>query len=325
MSVSIAMATYNGGTHLSEQLQSFLDQTVLPDELVVTDDGSTDDTLEILKTFSETAPFEVKVFQNEQNLGYAHNFAKAMQLCSQELVFLCDQDDVWFPEKVEYVLALAEAHPKKVLFMTDARLTDGDLNPTPFTMLGQIADAGKKRASFLVGCCMAVRQSFLAPVLPIPEVYWQHDFWLADIADLFDGRLIDDHVAQYYRRHESTTTSDAISRPQQIEQKSALGKLKGKLAHEEGFKAKFLREEIAKMESLPSSFERLAAGGPLAPAARRGSDVLAKRLAAYKNRYEVVTAGSMPGRAVRACAMFFRGHYSSFHGFKSCLADIMRN
>lgn len=325
MSVSIAMATYNGGAHLAEQLQSFLAQTVLPDELVVTDDGSTDDTLEILEAFIETAPFDVKVFRNAQNLGYAHNFGKAMQLCVHDLVFLCDQDDVWFPEKVEYVLALAEAHPEKVLFMTDARLTDGELNPTPFTMLGQIADAGKNRAAFLVGCCMAVRQSFLAPVLPIPEVYWQHDFWLADLADLLEGRWIDDHVVQYYRRHASTTTSDAISRPQQIAPQTVLGKMKGKLAHEEGFKAKFLREEIAKMASLHASFERLSACGPLASAAQRGSDALTHRQAAYNDRLDVVTAKSALGRAVRAVAMFLRGRYSSFHGFKSCFADIMRN
>ena len=86
MKISIAMATYNGGKYLREQLDSFLAQTRLPDELVITDDCSTDDTLAIIETFAATAPFEVRWERNEQNLGYTGNFNKALMKAAGDLV-----------------------------------------------------------------------------------------------------------------------------------------------------------------------------------------------------------------------------------------------
>ena len=98
--ISIAMATYNGSKYLREQLDSLAAQTLPPCELVVTDDGSTDDTLGILDRFRRRAPFPVHLHRNEQRLGYRDNFLKAAQLCSGELIAFCDQDDVWMPDKL---------------------------------------------------------------------------------------------------------------------------------------------------------------------------------------------------------------------------------
>lgn len=103
MTISIAMATYNGETFIQEQLDSLLNQTVHPDELVVCDDGSTDTTVEIIKKFAKIAPFEVYIFENEINLGYVDNFFKAASLCRGEWISFCDQDDVWLPNKLEKV------------------------------------------------------------------------------------------------------------------------------------------------------------------------------------------------------------------------------
>ena len=104
--ISIAMSTYNGGKYLQEQLDSFLAQTSLPDELVITDDCSTDNTLEIIQAFAAMAPFEVRWEQNEKNLGYTGNFNQALMKTTGDLVFLSDQDDVWFPEKTRAYGAL---------------------------------------------------------------------------------------------------------------------------------------------------------------------------------------------------------------------------
>ena len=108
MRISIAMTTYNGSKYLKEQLDSFTKQTHLPDELVVTDDGSSDDTLEILENFAKKASFEVLIFRNNTNLGYAMNFGHAIGLCTGDLIFLSDQDDIWFPEKIETVSRFVE-------------------------------------------------------------------------------------------------------------------------------------------------------------------------------------------------------------------------
>src|SRR5580704_19315016 len=91
--VSVALCTCNGGRFLAEQLQSIASQTRLPQELVICDDASTDDTVSMIQGFSRTAPFPVKLFQNAERPGPAKNFDKAIRLCEGEIIFLCDQDD----------------------------------------------------------------------------------------------------------------------------------------------------------------------------------------------------------------------------------------
>ncbi|TCS71940.1 LmbE family N-acetylglucosaminyl deacetylase [Sulfuritortus calidifontis] len=103
MRISIAMATYNGAKYLQEQLDSLAAQTLLPCELVICDDGSTDATLEIAERFAVRAPFPVRIHRNEKNLGYADNFLKAASLCEGDWIAFCDQDDVWLPHKLETV------------------------------------------------------------------------------------------------------------------------------------------------------------------------------------------------------------------------------
>ncbi len=103
MKISIAMATYNGEKYLEEQLDSILKQTVQPDELVVCDDGSTDNTVEILKSFAKSTSFPVHIYINDINLGYVDNFFKVASLCEGDWISFCDQDDVWLPSKLEKV------------------------------------------------------------------------------------------------------------------------------------------------------------------------------------------------------------------------------
>ena len=95
MNLSIALATYNGAVYLKEQLESIAAQTRTPDELVISDDQSTDDTLRVIEEFAATAGFPVRLSVNEANLGIAKNFEKAISLCRGDLIFLSDQDDVW--------------------------------------------------------------------------------------------------------------------------------------------------------------------------------------------------------------------------------------
>jgi glycosyltransferase involved in cell wall biosynthesis len=99
-SVSIAMATYNGGRFVSQQLDSLLAQSYPPTELVVTDDGSTDGTLGIVEEFAERAPFPVRIFKNERRLGYKKNFMEAVSRCVGDIIAFCDQDDIWEPQKL---------------------------------------------------------------------------------------------------------------------------------------------------------------------------------------------------------------------------------
>src|SRR5579862_2141853 len=101
MRVSVAMATYNGGPFLRDQLASLTSQTLLPFELVVSDDGSTDGTIAVIAEFARNAPFAVRLLPVHQRLGYADNFLYAARHTSGELVAYCDQDDVWQEQKLE--------------------------------------------------------------------------------------------------------------------------------------------------------------------------------------------------------------------------------
>jgi len=101
MKVSVAIATYNGRGHLREQLASIAGQTRLPAELVVGDDGSTDDTLDIVRAFAETAPFPVRILDKPTRMGFSDNFLSIAEACEHEAIAFCDQDDVWLPNKLE--------------------------------------------------------------------------------------------------------------------------------------------------------------------------------------------------------------------------------
>lgn len=201
MKISIAMATYNGAKYLKEQLDSFVVQTLLPDELVVCDDGSKDETVEILQSFAELAPFDVHIHCNPKNLGYAQNFNRALSLCSGEMVFLSDQDDVWFPDKIKTIVKIAEDDSLNQVFMNDAELTFKDLQQTGLTKLGQIRTAGMSDRTFVMGCCAAIKKSFLKDILPVPNEYNAHDSWIVNMADGLGRKRIIEKTLQYYRRH----------------------------------------------------------------------------------------------------------------------------
>lgn len=104
--ISVAMATYNGGLYLQDQLESLAEQDFSPLELVVTDDGSQDDTVSLIKGFAQHAPFPVRFEQNTERLGYGRNFLKAASMCKGMHVAFCDQDDVWLPHKLSQVSAV---------------------------------------------------------------------------------------------------------------------------------------------------------------------------------------------------------------------------
>ena len=125
------MATYNGARHVAEQLASLASQTVLPYELVVTDDASTDATPDIVAAFAASAPFPVRLIKNAEQLGYRANFMKAAGLCQADLVAFSDQDDVWLPRKLEAVNATFE-NSDTLLTYHDATVVTEKLEPFAF-------------------------------------------------------------------------------------------------------------------------------------------------------------------------------------------------
>lgn len=98
--VSIAMATFNGERFIADQLESLANQTMLPAEMVVCDDKSSDDTVNIIEEFAKTSPFPVRIYRNETRLRFSENFIKSIKLCRERYISFCDQDDIWQSDKI---------------------------------------------------------------------------------------------------------------------------------------------------------------------------------------------------------------------------------
>lgn len=133
MKTSVALCTYNGEKYIAEQLDSILKQSIAVDEIIVCDDGSTDETMNILHKYHATFPNIFKIHQNKQTLKVIKNFEKAINLCTGDVIFLCDQDDVWYPHKVETVLNYFSENPEKEAVFHNLNLISG--NHLGFTTL----------------------------------------------------------------------------------------------------------------------------------------------------------------------------------------------
>jgi len=131
-SFSVALATYNGERYLREQLDSIAAQSLLPQELVICDDGSTDGTLSVTEAFARDAPFEVRVLRNEGNLGFGSTFLRAFDGTTAEYVAFCDQDDVWLPQKLSRYAEALRARPTPDLLTHAAQQVDERLRPLPY-------------------------------------------------------------------------------------------------------------------------------------------------------------------------------------------------
>ena len=179
--ISVCLATYNGSAYIEPQLRSVLEQLSHEDEVVVADDGSSDETISIVNAVGDP---RIRVVATGGKLGVIKNFERALLASRGEFIFLCDQDDVWLPGKVEQCVAELRSH---LLVVTDCKVVDNQLNeiaPSFFRLRnsgsGLLHNLWKN--SYL-GCCMAFRRELLEYALPFPLGIPMHDMWLGMIAE----------------------------------------------------------------------------------------------------------------------------------------------
>lgn len=216
-SIGVALCTYNGAAYLQAQLESILAQTLGVDEILVGDDGSSDTTLALLDAFRPRAAalgIRMEVVQHTRNMGYVLNFSDALQRSEADIVFLCDQDDVWHPDRVRTFVKRFEADPALLLLHGDARLVDGAGEPLGTTLLDTLrvhpAELALERSglaldaillrNFVTGATCALRRTLLSAGLPVP-LHWSHDEWLAVVASLQGGLDVERDCTIDYRQH----------------------------------------------------------------------------------------------------------------------------
>ena len=217
--VAVAMGTYNGARFIAEQLASILRQDVLPDEIVLSDDGSTDDTVAIARIALERAEAHgigVTIISGPTRLGVTANFSRAIAACSSEIVVLSDQDDLWRPTRVADVTAAFSDHPDLVLQHADARLVTAagePLGATLFESLGitaidrRLINEGQAfgvylRRNLATGATVAFRRALFDVASPLPAE-WVHDEWLAIIAAAVGRVEASENIVIDYRQHGS--------------------------------------------------------------------------------------------------------------------------
>jgi glycosyltransferase involved in cell wall biosynthesis len=211
--VSVAMATYNGGRHIGQQLDSLAAQHHLPAELVVVDDASNDETLLILKDFARTAPFQVRAYENAGRIGYRASFMRAASLCKSELISFCDQDDIWDTRKIN--MCVEQFNDADVLMVYH----DADVVTAEGEVIGIVDQSGLSKPlgsswPHPFGSVFGFTQIFHRSLLSLSELWsmsldhaepgetvMAHDQWYFFLASTFGLAMHLDARLAAYRQH----------------------------------------------------------------------------------------------------------------------------
>lgn len=220
--VSIAMCTYNGARYLSSQLASIEAQTLVVDEVVISDDGSTDETLAILQDYQRRSRAQVNIVRRSAPLGIVANFEVALSRCTGDILLLADQDDVWVPTKVERLVRCFASNPEALLIFSDAELVDAENQSLRQTLWQSLAFSPREQRtirrakrstsallhkSVVTGATTAIRRELLSHARPLPAgVGLLHDGWLALVASCHGTIVPVDETLVRYRQHSAQHT-----------------------------------------------------------------------------------------------------------------------
>jgi glycosyltransferase involved in cell wall biosynthesis len=210
------MGVKNGARFLVPQLDSILSQLTPEDELIISDDHSTDQTVEILNTYTD---LRIRVIKNAKN-GIISNFENALLASRGELIFLSDQDDVWMPDKIKRTHPFFQDYD---LVVSDCTVVDDKLDSVldsffDYSSSGKGVIRNLFRNSYM-GCCMAFKRSLLKKALPFPSGLIMHDQWLGLMAELSGRVLFNPDKLVLHRRHNQNASTTATSSNQNFSQK----------------------------------------------------------------------------------------------------------
>ena len=326
--ISVAMAVYNGEKYISEQLQSILNQTVLPDELVICNDSSTDSSLSLLEMFKNKASFKVKIINHELNKGYAAAFNTALCAVSGDLVFICDQDDYWFSDKIESVVNAFKENPHFQFISHNATCTDSNLKSLEKTLFDYDVIRKLEYGSAIHGCVTCIKKEFLDYALPIPYSY-TFDRWFALLAQFLNLRLLIDKPLQYYRRHEKAVTFDTIGKKQTFFNKIARKIIKNYKSINKARTIENFNFQRNKITSLVDFIEKLRSA-PIMPnwCDEKLLNIMTEEVSykntAFQNRADAIKQTGL-NRLKAVLLIYKKGCYNPFKGVQTALDDLFRD
>lgn len=316
-SVGIALCTFNGERYVAEQLQSLARQTLQPDLIVVVDDASTDNTLSIVRHFARSSGIASRIEINPVRLGATASFAKAVAFCDADIIFLCDQDDVWYDWKIERMASAVEQEP--VLAFCDADLVFEDLRRRGETLWGSLGLTRRERQVLTLradafplfmrrnlawGATMAFPGSARQQFLPLPPDLG-HDTWIFFVLSSVGRVHAIDEPLFMYRQHSRQMYGAAES---------------GSLAQRVASAARRPRQYQQVLLDTWSRVLRAATEGPIIPR---------NRLATVEQRIQHLAARSglrdrRLSRLAPVLTELVNGRYGRFsNGVRSALLDLV--
>jgi glycosyltransferase involved in cell wall biosynthesis len=318
MTASICLCTYNGGLFLKELLDSLAAQTLRPAELLVGDDGSSDNTLQILRDFAADAPFPMEILTNERRLGPASNLERLLVRATGDVLFPCDQDDIWAPKKIEVLTQALDESPRQGAAICNSSFIDDAGRPLPGSLFERVhlnestrqlvvSGSGSAmvriaRSNVVANHALVVRRNALDLLLPFgPRSY--ADWWIAIVLSATTGITIVDDCLVAYRLHDSNTIGmlDRLSSAKRVSPEAAVG-----------FRADMLHDAIARVSEL-----------------RPGALTSADRVVLEELTAHLRIRGLLPARRARRVIPVLReaigGRYNRFsEGWRSAVIDVVR-
>lgn len=313
--ISVALATYNGEEFLPRQLESLLAQSRLPDEIVIVDDGSRDGTVAILQEFRVNSQVPVKLFLTGENSGVLAAFQQALEFCEGDIIALCDQDDLWLPNKLR-TLEVALSHNGQAPFaFSNANLIKGNDSFYPVALWDEksLDSVARERiakgdgfelmlnCSVITGCTMAFRGCYLPLVTPMPPPGpLLHDAWISLLLTAIGRPAIVEEKLLSYRHHSAQYT--------EVHQPDPAARFADMAAH-----AVQLRYALERLEVFDAKF----------PSAKLTSNlsILRDKIQHLAHRTHLPPPG--PARVFRVVRELVRGRYGRFsNGARSAAFDL---
>ena len=265
---SVALCTCDGIAHLKEQIASLYKQSYLPSELTVCDDASVDNTVSLIESLSTDAPFPIRIHKNKNRIGVRENFEQVIKNASGNIIALCDQDDVWLPEKLETFEKAFEDGADWVC--CDAEVVNEKLVPLNYTLWQRTNFNSKEREQArqgdlfsvllkhytIAGATIAFRANLREKLLPIPE-NWHYDAWIAAVLAATSKGAIIELPLQRYRQH-STNIIGGLQRNLLSESRIALSINRDEFYDEELMQWSQLAERLKSIDASPEAQSRLA-------------------------------------------------------------------
>lgn len=252
--VCIMMTTYNGGKYLRAQLDSFAKQTYKNLVVVASDDGSTDDTFDILEEYKKQ--LEIIVVKNPKNHGACGNFLNAMKNAPKaDYYAFADQDDVWAKEKIETLVSDLAGVSGPALVYCDAEITDGDLKPSGRTFVrdnNYYLKPGEELKQLLVsnyiqGCAMLFNRALFEKIDANidPTSIAMHDWWIAQCAAIYGEIRFEEKCLQFYRQHGNNVLGEGDN---DLKKMGHIGKVKAQWQKDNDYSVK-QAEQLLKLDA----------------------------------------------------------------------------